>query len=357
VKKKLIALTALATTGVFAQSSLTLFGTADARLAMGNGSAANRTFVTSSGLASSALGFRGVEDLGGGLKASFHLEGSANTDDGTGAATNTANQAAGAGSVVGITGQQGFTFNRRSTVGLGGGWGEVRMGRDYTPHFWNYTFYDPFGTNGVGTTQALAGNLGGVTTVRASNSIAYHGNFSGFGVSVMTYLGENASNAAAGANTGSGSSLRLSYDNGPISAGLGWGKTNTGVNADVTYFNVGGSYDLGSVKLMGNWTRETNQVGAAWADNTGWTFGAVVPMGAGQIRASVSKTANYVLSPASTVQQVALGYVHGLSKRTQLYATVATATGADGGTPSLNGSVGAANSTATGVDLGVKHSF
>ena len=47
-------------------------------------------------------------------------------------------------------GSQGLTFNRRSTVSLAGSWGEVRLGRDYVPYFWNTTIFDPFGTNGVG---------------------------------------------------------------------------------------------------------------------------------------------------------------------------------------------------------------
>ena len=48
-------------------------------------------------------------------------------------------------------GTQGLTFNRRSTVSLAGGWGELRLGRDYTPTFWNLTIFDAFGTNGLGS--------------------------------------------------------------------------------------------------------------------------------------------------------------------------------------------------------------
>lgn len=58
----------------------------------------------------SRLGFRGVEDLGGGLKARFQLEGTANVDDGTGAGTGA------------------FRFNRNTFVGLEGGFGSVRLG-------------------------------------------------------------------------------------------------------------------------------------------------------------------------------------------------------------------------------------
>ena len=112
--------------------------------------------MTNSGYNSSRLGFRGTEDLGGGMAASFWLEGQIDTDSGNG-------RSGGA-----------LDFQRRSTVSLSGrSWGELRIGRDYTPQFWNLTVFDPFGTNGVGTTQTLNSIITGPTAVRASNSIGY----------------------------------------------------------------------------------------------------------------------------------------------------------------------------------------
>lgn len=155
-----------------AQSSLTLFGVIDATLAHGSGSLSNKTQLTNSGNTSSKLGFRGVEDLGGGMSASFWLEAGVNTDNGTGQATNTNNQSSG-GPPAGVNGGQGLTFNRRSTVSLAGPWGEVRLGRDYAPHFWNLVLNDPFGLVGVGVTQTFNSGLTGTTASRASNSISY----------------------------------------------------------------------------------------------------------------------------------------------------------------------------------------
>ncbi|MFX8262517.1 porin, partial [Acinetobacter baumannii] len=77
----------------------------------------------------SRLGFRGVEDLGGGLKAGFHLEGEIFGDDGN---------------------ASGFNFKRRSTVSLAGGFGEVRLGRDLTPGYSKFISYDLFGQVGIG---------------------------------------------------------------------------------------------------------------------------------------------------------------------------------------------------------------
>ena len=171
MKKSLIALAVLAASGAaMAQSSVTLFGIVDATYAYGSGSVANKSQLTNSGYNSSRLGFRGVEDLGGGMSASFWLEAGVNNDNGSGGTTSTNNQGA-----SGVTGGGGLTFNRRSTVSLNGGFGEVRLGRDYTPTFWNHTIYDPFGTNGVGSSVNTFSTLGSGTTtlVRANNSIGY----------------------------------------------------------------------------------------------------------------------------------------------------------------------------------------
>ena len=131
MKKTLIALAAVAaTSAAFAQSSVTMFGIVDLGITSIDEGNERITSVSNEGQASNRLGFRGVEDLGGGMKASFWLEGGFAADDGT------------------ATG--GFQFNRRATLGLSGGFGEIRLGRDYTPTFYNHSAYTVFGTNGLG---------------------------------------------------------------------------------------------------------------------------------------------------------------------------------------------------------------
>ena len=78
MKKSLIALAVLAAAGAAsAQSSVTLFGIVDATFAYGKTSGGNHvTKLTNSGYNSSRIGFRGTEDLGGGMSASVWLEGS-----------------------------------------------------------------------------------------------------------------------------------------------------------------------------------------------------------------------------------------------------------------------------------------
>jgi predicted porin len=352
MKKSLIALAVLAAASgaAMAQSSVTLFGVVDATLAFGRGTVADRNQLTNSGYNSSRLGFRGTEDLGGGMAASFWLEAGLANDDGQGAATNSNNQATGAGAAV--AGRQGLTFNRRSTVSLSGGFGEVRLGRDYTPHFWNLTVFDPFGTNGVGTTQTLNSSQGGVVTVRASNSIGYFlpGNLGGFYGQVQYYLGENASNVA-NKKDGTGASGRVGFANGPINVAIATSSTKY-LTGNIKTTNLGGQYDLGVAKLMGHY----NQDKVGNLKGKGWLLGALVPVGAGEIRAALS---TYELnSPGKPeTDKIAIGYVHNLSKRTALYTTFARVKNKGGAASSLNGSTTAANSNSTGLDLGIRHSF
>jgi predicted porin len=353
MKKSLIALAVLATAGVAsAQSSVTLFGIVDATIAVGRGNVSDRTQLTNSGYNSSRLGFRGTEDLGGGMSASFWLEAGLVNDDGQGAATNSNNQASGVGAAV--AGRQGLTFNRRSTVSLAGGWGEVRLGRDYTPQFWNLTVFDPYGTNGVGTNQMLNSIITGVTAVRASNSIGYFlpGNLGGFYGQVQMYLGENPQDAGlATEDDGRGLGLRVGFANGPFNVALALSRTDYDAG-DVRQNNIGGQWDFGMAKVMGQFSRDKN----GSLTGKGWLIGGLVPVGAGEIRLAASR---YKVDAAGDPQttKLALGYVHNLSKRTALYTTVARVKNKGGAAQALNGAVTSANSNSSGFDFGVRHSF
>ena len=350
MKKSLIALAVLAASGAaMAQSSVTLFGVVDATYAYGSGSVSNKSQLTNSGYNSSRLGFRGVEDLGGGMSASFWLEAGVNNDNGSGGTTSTNNQGA-----SGVTGGGGLTFNRRSTVSLNGGFGEVRLGRDYTPQFWNLTVFDPFGTNGVGTTQTLNSSLGGPTTVRASNSIGYFlpGNLGGFYGQAQYYMGENLSNAA-NKKDGNGLALRAGYANGPINVALAFSDTKF-LSGNIKAVNLGGQYDLGVAKIMAHYNQDDVKGGA---EGKGFLIGGLVPVGAGEIRLAYSTYKIDTVGADPRSNKIALGYVHNLSKRTALYATYAHVSNKNGAAQSLNGSVTAAGDNSNGYDFGIRHSF
>jgi predicted porin len=410
MKKSLVALAALAVAGVAsAQSSVTLFGIVDATVSgwtnksedrnsatllnpfyLNQGSVkTSQTALSNSGYNSSRIGFRGTEDLGGGLAASFWLEAPITNDDG----------------------QNGInTFARRSTVSLSGGFGEIRLGRDYTATFWNDTVFDPFGTNGSGTSLVFranaasnaypasytlvggASNVTGSNYVRASNMVAYFlpPNLGGFYGQVQYAFNEKAhydSDITAIANTNqdtrSGRYVggRFGYANGPLDVAASYGESTigsafaAGSTTNLDTFNLGASYDFGPAKLFGEYSKTKNKVDYATTpligtndiDVDGYLLGVTVPVGAGLIRASYGHVKyDYNLPFSNTgdpkADQLAVGYVHNLSKRTALYTTVAyikNKNGANlttGGPAFVTGGVFTPK-TSIGYDFGIRHAF
>ena len=360
MKKSLLALAVLGTfAGVAsAQSSVTLFGTIDlnARYIKNDGST-RRLSLSQDGINSSQLGFRGVEDLGGGLKASFILLAGVNADTGT---TNSK------------------FFNRRATVSLSGGFGEIRLGRDYVPTFWNDTNFDPFGTNGIAQSFAVKGLFtAGNTYIRADNSIGYFlpSNLGGAYGQLMAAAGEGGAT-----NPGRYIGGRFGFAAGPFDIAVSAAQQRfiagafqdpilapnaaLGNTSNQKTYNVGGSYDFGVVKLMAHIDRDTQ-------DNNKETWGelgAVVPMGQGEIHVSYNRSKATTNTFSNTNNMYALGYVYNISKRTAVYGTVARLSDGDHSNSTLAGpSAGFAGSSitalptisgkSTGAEVGVRHFF
>lgn len=349
MKKTLIALAAVAaTSAAFAQSSVTMFGIVD--LAVTSIDQGNDTImsVANEGQASNRLGFRGVEDLGGGLAAEFWLEGGFSADTG-----------------VGAGGGGGFAFNRKSTLGLKGGFGEVRFGRDYTPTFTNHSAYTVFGTNGLGNSLNTFNFLGsGATTgVRADNAISYFTpTIAGFQGQLMVGLKESA--AANTANEYSG--VRVAYNAGPLSVSLATASEgSTSLVENYKRTNLGATYDFGIAKL---WLFHVQgKFGALKNKQT--ALGVTAPVGPGTVKFSYLK-ADYndaaVAANAATndASHVTIGYDYPLSKRTVVYGVYSRVSNDGAGTFSANytgSGAGAAAMTAggnsTGYGIGIRHSF
>lgn len=393
-----------------AQSSVTLFGVVDmavsgyaneTRNAFGATVTTSQTALTSSGYTQGRLGFRGTEDLGGGLAASFWLEGALVGDTGNGAASG-----------------GGFNFNRRSTVSLSGPFGELRLGRDYTPTFWNDNVFDPFNNNGVGASLLSAANgyssngaaTNGFTAntayVRTSNSVGYFlppslGGFYGqatFALNEQTRydpgfmtppgaaaIAANPSLAATGNNARAGRywGLRGGYANGPLDIAIAYGESTIasnfylGTTSVLNIWNVGASYDLGVLKVVGEYSNNALDVqraipipNAGNSGANGLLLGASVPVGPGLVRAAYSNVQyRNVARPAPTGQPEAdkwsLGYVYNLSKRTALYASVARLNDKNGadllvGGPNFYQATGPGQFTpkrSSGYDIGLRHVF
>lgn len=364
MKKPLITLLALTAVGATsAQSTVTVFGVVDAAISMyraeGTGS---RTLMSTGAYNNSRLGFRGVEDLGGGMSASFEIEAGFNNDSGSGQASNSNNQASGTGAPAGLT------FNRRSTVSLAGNWGELRLGRDYTPSFWNLFVYDPFRVGAGAGAFTIQG--GAATVFRASNSVGYFTPgcsgpvCKGFYGQVMVGLGENASGTPTSAD-GRYTGVRAGYGAARFDVNAGTGLTKGAAAGDFTQTNVGASYDFGVVKLMGMWGVHKAGVPIAALGGgtkaTHYMLGGWIPLGNGYVPVSLGRvTRNDALGGSAT--KVAVGYVHNLSKRTALYASYASISNKNGMALGVNAGVDAgpapvANGGASGFDIGLRHAF
>ncbi|UVH61177.1 porin [Variovorax paradoxus] len=395
-----------------AQSSLTIFGVIDASVShyanksedrnaatftspfyVNQGSVtASRTALANSAYNNSRLGFRGTEDLGGGLAAGFWLESPITNDDGA----------------TGLS-----TFTRRSTLSLMGEFGELRLGRDYTPTFWSDAVFDPFGAVGVGANLISSASLfnptggaggfgGNPNYMRASNSVAYflppalggiYGQFmyalhennsyapgSATPPGVNPVTGQVNPGAVASARAGRYVGGRLGYLRGPLDIAVSYGSSIAadsyfaGTTDDVRTANLGASYDFGVAKLFGELTRmrrERDEVVAPLipvpdSEFVGYLIGVTVPIGPGLIRASYARV-KYDMNGNSPVPdpkatKFSIGYVHNLSRRTALYANFAQIRNSNGAAVTVGGpafvSAGVFTPrTSTGYDFGIRHAF
>jgi len=279
-----------------AQSSVTTFGIVDVNVRyVKNDGQPSKKVMGTDGLNSSRLGFRGTEDLGGGLSAGFWIEGGMTPNDGNAA---------------------GFNFRRRSTVSLvSTTWGELRLGRDYTPSFWTRAWYDPFGENGFGLTSNVDPQTTQPTYIRASNSIGYllPNTLGGIYGQAMVAAGEGTPN-------GKYVGARLGYAKGPLDVSVAVARQalNFGDNTYATWV-AGAKYDFGVVTLEGAYNHDHIDIGAGTTYKH-WLLGAVVPLGQAEIHASYNKTD---AGSGSGAKALALGVVYNLSRRTAIYSTVA----------------------------------
>lgn len=341
MKRSLLALAALTTiTGVaFAQSSVTIFGVVDLSVNSVKNGTLSQKLMSNNQLNSNRLGFRGVEDLGGGMRAGFWLEAPMSNDDGN---------------------PGGLTFVRRSTVSLMGGFGELRMGRDYTPSFWNYTVFDPFGTNGPGSVFNIVSSLGSgaTTSVRANNSVGY----------LLPAMGGVYGQAMVAAGEGTTGNKyfggRIGYAGGPVNVAAAYGKTDaTGTMADdFADLNVGASFRMGGATLMGQYSKRDYLT----RDQKTMMVGATFAVGkSGTLKASyaISKGAQGTSATDFDAKQIAFGYQHDLSKRTALYGTVSsldndgTAGAGARFTVGQGPAMTAGGATSRAVSAGIRHSF
>ncbi|MFL9927321.1 porin [Herbaspirillum lusitanum] len=327
MKKSLLVLAVLATisTAASAQSSVTIYGVVDEGIVYENAGAGG-AFRVDSGLQSgSRIGFKGTEDLGGGLKANFVLE--------SGFAADT-----GAQSTAGVL------FNRQSYVSLSGGFGEVKLGRIQTMVYSNAAVFDPFGDTLAGDSARLF-NYGGS---RTDNTINYSYNATnGLNGQLAYSTGEVAGNNSAN-RTVAGA---FGYSGGPVQVVLTHQNTKNATGSDAAKTTLlGGNYNFGMISAFAGYAINKGVGTLNTRDALLGLQARITP--ADLIMASIIHKYDKAVDHADATQ-IALGYTHDLSKRTNLYTSVSRL---------QNGSAVAYKATGNGksdklFNVGIRHKF
>ena len=379
MKKTLLALAALSTIAgtAAAQNSITMYGIADVGFVRESGNPAGPVSKITSGVsAGSRLGFRGVEDLGGGMSALFTLE--------TGILMDTGGNAQKAS----VANPSGLAFARQTFVGLKSNLGTLTMGRQYNPYFYTLNAVDPFGTGHEGN----SGNIMPLTASngRSDNSIMYVSpSFNGFKGELLYGFGEQVGSARAQSVT----SATASYADGPLLVRLSTFRSNNdkvatlvppaaATSVPVTRNNIlGVVYDFKVVKmsaayatikgpnpyrygqeLVGFYTATTpyrpkGSPNPQTTDVRDYLVGATIPAGPGNILASYIRHKDRTPTNQNATQ-FAIGYEYYLSKRTVWYTDYSRIRN-DNGAGFTVGNAGdiTAGSGDKGFATGLRHTF
>jgi predicted porin len=381
MKKSLVA---LAVFGAFSglayaeDTSVTLYGIIDAGVmsqsksgnytngANGNGSTLG--FVDAQ-ILPSIYGIKGSEDLGGGLKAGFNLEGGFDTHNGE-------------HNSPGVVQSQ--IFGREAKVTLGGDWGTVGAGLQVDP-----ALIAAIGTEPRGMTDSLSsleywiigtvGNgpapNGGLTGgIFDQNALSY--TYSGNGL----YLGLIYSFGGVSGSTGaySGESIGASYKNSGfiVSAGYAENKANvaatlttpgyTGTSSKIDFIGAGYDFAPFAVRVQYQEFKSGYSVtGANANDVKDFGIGFDWSMGANKLNLAYYRAKDDGANLGGKTTELALLDTYGLSKRTSVYGQVASVKTDDtagngvflGGLGAYTAAVGALGTSSLYIGLGVQHTF
>ncbi|MDP3138891.1 MAG: porin [Burkholderiaceae bacterium] len=318
MKKTWLSLCALAALAgaAHAQSSVQILGTLDTYFGTRKmaGDAAKTTVLNSGGMTTSWFGFKGTEDLGGGMKASFALTSFIQTD----------------------TGSQGrfaadTFFSRDANVSLSGGFGSITLGRALAPNFLPTIITNPFGDSFAFSPLVLHANVplfngtGWAATTPSDtgwgNEIVYSPPtfIKGLSANIHYQLGEVQGNSSPH-NAG----FNVLYFGGPLTLTGFYERdqiTNPAASAPFpggekkTDWMVGAAYDFTVVKAFATWGKAKSEIAAIGAKTA--SLGVAVPVGGGKILAGTARTR---MTPGNTRRTTTVGYDYFLSKNTDLYA-------------------------------------
>jgi len=364
MKRSLLTLALLSAACVAAHAqSVTIYGLLDVPVELLTNVGAGGGHLTRvpglTGSFPSRLGFRGSEDLGGGLRAVFTLE-------------------QGLGADAGTFNQGGRAFGRQAFVGLAGSWGSVTLGRQYSMLFWSQLDADILGPNAFGS-----GSLDSyLPNARVDNSVAYRGTFSGFTLGATYSLGRDTVNAGpspSGTNC-AGESATDKQACRQWSALAKYDSANWGLALAVDEIRGGAAAFAG---LTNSALKDRRSTAAGWVKFDALKLGAGLISRRNDASATTPRSdlwyagAAYSITPtfvldgeffkldfkdsANQATLFALRGTYNLSKRSAVYATAgriandgtlatSVSNAAAGGAPIAGGSQ-------SGLAVGVRHSF
>ncbi len=281
MKKSLIALAVIGFSGAaMAQSSVTLYGVADVGIGKMEGGKTEMISAGTMNNGTSRLGVRGVEDLGGGLKAGFNFEHGLSLEDGKG----------------NLSGGQ--MWSRAANLWLGGNWGTFKMGRTLTPSFYGVATWELTGTANYSVVAATYGFAG--AGPRDSSVFSYKTpNMGGFSAE----LGYITKQDHAGAHKWDANVI---YANGPIGVGLSANKVKGGE----TNWSLGGKYNFGNFAVAASY-HDAKDMG-----RRGFGLGGTATFGAASVTLDLTRDTRNV---GKKYTNGVLEAKYALSKRTFVY--------------------------------------
>ena len=334
MKKSLIALAALAATASFAQSSVTISGALDAGLqSVKLGGGTTQTQMGTGIHGASRLRFVGVEDLGGGNKANFWLEmqpsfqnGSVNAD----------------------------LFNRGAWLGLSGGWGEVRLGRQGTNNVAAVCDIDQMGcysgfygggilfsgnagpgnagaglmlanpTRGGGAQAQSTFGSSAADSTRYTKAVRYSlpTLVQGLGVNLTHAYGQVATATAGAAGNSQGIDANYTAGNLKVTAAYQKAEADQGSDKTGNLTTVGAVYNFGFMSLGGGvQTEKASGTGVTFTKGSSYALTALFPMGAATpyVKYGQHKYSGGTLGDVTNAKVTNVGVRYALSKRTYLY--------------------------------------
>jgi predicted porin len=343
---------AFAANSAFAQSNVQVYGLMDAGVEYLTKAGANKSNmwkVTSGGLNTSRWGIRGSEDLGGGTKALFNLEGGIFLDTGT---------------------QDGVLFKRAAVVGLENAYGSVLIGHAFTTVYDFMIAYDPMSYS-PNYSWVLAGSATGVSkygiTSSFDNLVKYQGKFGDFKIGATMGLGEQAEGQASSRKFALGGN----YASGPMGLVVTYERINGNMvaptgNRDATKaIHLAGSYVIGDYKAIigardyklaaGKPATAELQARTYWAGLAYKLTPAATIIGAAYYQDVRNVAPNQDADPLMIV----LRAKYAMSVRTDLYTTIGHVKSENGKGTGLSrdeASCGCVTSQ-NGVTVGIQHRF